>query len=226
MVLIISKDSKSRETIAEMFHYMGVVSECVSTADALKRACPMHHGVLLVGRNILPDPVDYVSRLRSYVGKAPIFAIREDIVDADYSIFDAVYANSVYSSTVVTDMQKLAKERSVKAPGDYRLAGLDACIDIKDVLFLGKNLGLTRTECMIMRYLILSYPKGAGPKDILEHAFRSRRLPDVSCVRTHISSINKKFNELRGHYIICSEKDGYKIMTPELAERKRALAVK
>ena len=113
MVLIISKDSKSRETIAEMFHYMGVVSECVSTADALKRACPMHHGVLLVGRNILPDPVDYVSRLRSYVGKAPIFAIREDIVDADYSIFDAVYANSVYSSTVVTDMQKLNQELQI-----------------------------------------------------------------------------------------------------------------
>ncbi len=226
MILIISRDAESRQTAAEIFHYMGILSECVSIQEALRKAGPMHRAVLMVGKSVLPDPVDYIKRLRAYVGEAPIFALREDIGEDNYGVFDAVYANSVYSSTVVAEMQRLAKARGLTAPGDYRLAGIDACCDITDVLFLGKSLGLTKTESMIMRYLIITYPKGVKPKEILKHAFKANRLPEESGVRTHISSINKKFESLRGHYIICSEKDGYKILTPELAEKRRALAIK
>ena len=114
-------------------------------------------------------------------------------------------------------MAKISKSRGLLPAGIYKLAGINASCDIKSVTFLDEPVHFTRTEAMILRFLISTYPTPCSPDSIIEHAFRSGKHPEPSAVRTHISVMNKKFRAATGRTLFISVAgEGYVVSTPEL----------
>ena len=75
---------------------------------------------------------------------------------------------------------------------------------------------MTRTEAMILRYLIARYPQPVSCKEIVKYAFRQSRAPEPSSVRTHVSLMNKKAESTIGKKIITFvPRRGYIVITPE-----------
>ena len=116
--------------------------------------------------------------------------------------------------------------RGKRAIGSYSLAGIDAGCDLRLPTYFDKEIPLTKTETMILRYLIRIYPRKAKAVEILCHAFKSGRDPEVASVRTHISVMNKKFKKEFGKNLISSfEGGGYTVLTPEYSENREILTV-
>ena len=116
----------------------------------------------------------------------------------------------------IIEYSRLNSKESI---GDYRLAGFDASCDVVGVNYFFQKVNLTKTEAMILRYLIRSYPIPQKSEDILKYAFKASRLPDKSSIRTHISIMNKKFvSHLGDKMIVSVSHDGYRILTPEFAK--------
>ena len=113
-----------------------------------------------------------------------------------------------------------------RAVGCYSLAGIDAGCDLPRPKFFENELKLTKTEAMILRYLIRIYPRRAGAKEILLHAFKSGAKPEPASVRTHISVMNKKFKaEYSRAVVSSSEEGGYTVLTPEYFEQKTKITI-
>ena len=109
-------------------------------------------------------------------------------------------------------------------PGNYELAGFNASINLAHPKYLYKALPFTKSETMILRVLIRTYPLPTAAKTILKYAFRQSRTPDIANVRTHISVMNKKFREIANRNVITfSMQEGYKILTPEILEAMQTI---
>jgi DNA-binding response OmpR family regulator len=68
--------------------------------------------------------------------------------------------------------------------------------------------------------MIRSYPIPQSPENIIKYAFPPARHPDPSCIKTHISVINKKFREREGrNLIIMLPSEGYVVNTAEIIEK-------
>ncbi len=218
MILVIDKSKRQRDTITDMFYYMGILSYGAGPMDALHEVSRMYSAVLVSSLIGIPDPKDYISKLRSY-SDIPIFALS----DEQNPLFDGCFGKNVYSSTLAVSVAKYIRERGERPFGIYRLAGIEASADVTVATYFDKKLGFTKTETMILRYLIKSYPSPAPAKDILKYAFRATRRPEVASVRTHISVMNKKFSALSGVALTFpSDEAGYVIATPELRSKRTA----
>ena len=220
MILVIDKAKRQRDTITDMFYYMGILSYGAAPMEALNEISRMYSAVLVSSLVGIPDPKDYISRLRSY-SDIPIFALS----DEPNPLFDGCYSNNIYSSTLAISIAKYLRERDERPLGIYRLAGIEASADMTVATYFDKKLGFTKTETMILRYLIKSYPSPVSAKNILKYAFRATRRPEAASVRTHISVMNKKYSRLTGVKLTFpSDEAGYVIATPELRnERIEAL---
>ena len=217
MILIIDKNKKCRDSIRDIFYYMGILSMSVSPKEAFTEVSPKYRAVLISNPEDMSDMYDYVSRLRAYSGNIPIFSISRETFSKSFTeLFDRCYPENIYSSRLAADMVEYSEKRGLPSLGKYLLAGIDAGCDLTEVRHLSAKLDLTKTETMILRYLIVSYPTPKLPKDIIRFSFKPTRLPEAAGIRTHISVINKKFHKLRGRYLIESlPKEGYVIITPE-----------
>lgn len=217
MVLVIDKSKRQRDTITDMFHYMGILSYGVSPMDALSEVSRMYSAVLVSSLVGVADPRDYISKLRSYAN-IPIFALS----DEPNPLFDGCFGQNIYSSTLAIAVAKYLTEEGERPIGIYRLAGIDASADITTATYFDNDLSFTKTETMILRYLIKTYPTPVPAKHILKYAFRATRRPEIASVRTHISVMNKKFARLSGVPLTfpCDEM-GYVIATPELRHKRR-----
>ena len=221
MILVIDKSKRQRDTITEMFYYMGILAYGAAPMPALSEVSKRYSAVLVSSLAGVPDARDYILKLRSYTD-LPIFGL----TDENNSLFDRCFSPNIYSSTLATAIAANLEARGEKPLGIYRLAGIDASADEPYATYFDHNLGFTKTETMILRYLIKVYPTPAPAKDILKYAFRATRRPEIASVRTHISVMNKKFSRLAGVPLTFPSLEvGYVIATPELRQMRKETAL-
>lgn len=216
MILVIDKTLHRAAAYADMLHYMGVVARAEGYKTALAEASLCYRAAVIVNPTDLPDMQDYLRRLASYIGKAPIFAIVGNREDIPRTVgFADCFDDGIYSSTLMCRIADYCAKNALKVPGTYVLSGIDASIDRGEVMLFDTAIPLTRTERMILRYLISVYPSSADAEKILKYAYRPSRRPEESSVRAHICIINKKFRKIIGRSLIshkCGE--GYSVITP------------
>lgn len=218
MLLIIDSNKKTAESISDMFYYMGILSCATSAGEALSEISSAYKAVLISNPSSFADIKDYVSKLTSYYSSIPLFSISADPADSICrSIFRKNYSTNSYSSTIAKDIADELLSENRSPLGAYRLAGIDASCDLRQVTAFDKAVPFTKTEVMILRYLISAYPTPQSAKSILKYAFKHNRKPDITGIRTHISVMNKKFRLIRDRNVIISiPEKGYVISTPEI----------
>ncbi len=225
MLLIISKNKKTASDVADTFRYMSILAYAATPSEALSEVSELYRAALVISPELLADSRDFVHRLKSYKLDLPIFAVTDEEFDKDtLSCFDAVFKKPTFSPALAEKIIAFANEQSRARIGDYRLAGINASSDVLGVTYFDKKVRLTKTEAMILRYLIRSYPLPKGAKDILKYAFKSSRAPESSSIRTHISLMNKKLEAImEKRAILLIPHEGYLISTPEYAAKGKLL---
>lgn len=214
MILVISKSEKGANAVADMFRYMGILATATTPSRALSEISTVYSAALIVNPTSLVDVNDYLDRLTSYAATVPIFALCEKGESPAFKRDIKIFSHSTYASRIVSEIAAYSIERGLRIIGDYRLSGIDASVDSRRISYFGKEIALTKTEAMILRALIRTYPIKTPPVRLLEYVFKATKRPDVSNVRTHISMINKKFREAIGENIIISSVGaGYSILT-------------
>ena len=215
MILVVDKSKKRADTVGEILYYMGILSSVKTPKDAL---CPdtKYRAIVVIEPGEIINPEQLVKGMRSFYGNIPIIALykeKEQVSkDAD---FDAALPFDIYSSVLIKRIAEICISRGLDTPGRYTLMGIDASCNLQRPKLYDTPLPFTKTETMILRFLMLSYPKSQSAKNILKFAYKEKRRPELSGVRTHICIINRKFRELKGRNLIESVPEkGYLILTP------------
>lgn len=215
MLLIVDTSRRHATGYEDMFRYMGVLSRVCTPYEALSEISTLYSSVLFTAPHTLPEPWSYMQKFRAYSPGVPCFALTETGEPLAY--FDGAISDKCYSSTALLTMQNYCAEHGLRLPGDYRLAGLNVSADGKVPVYFDTEISCTRTECMLVRYLVRAYPHLVQTRDILRYVFRRNRVPEPSCVRCHISQINRKFRAITGrNLIVRPTRAGYVIATPEV----------
>lgn len=213
MILFIDRSKKSAENLADMFHYMGILARGMTPSDALSEISPLYRAVVISSPSSLPSVSDYIKRLRSYSQITPIFALvssKDDKNTAHY--FDAAFESSSYSSRLAQAMINFVDTHHLPPIGSYMLAAINASVELSTAVYFDSGIPFTRTETMILRYLIRTYPTPRTAKDILLHTYKTSKMPDPANIRTHISIMNKKFrNSFNRNLIYLKPGEGYVI---------------
>ena len=222
MLLIISKNKKIANSVSETFYYMSILSFVASPHEALSEISTIYRAVLVIDPSSFPDITDYVNRIKSYRSDIPIFALVTEPTQMRYAdVFDECFTNTLFTPRLAERIIEYANKNHRSCIGDYYLAGFDASSKTIGVYYFYTKLNLTKTEAMILRYLIRSYPCPTNAKNILKHAFKPSRSPEQSSIRTHLSLMNKKLEKSIGRKMIGFEPSkGYIILTPDYLENK------
>lgn len=217
MLLIICQQKKTARSISETFYYMSMLSYAATPAEALSEVCDDYRAALILNPERFPDISDYVRRLMSYKSNLPIFALTsQDPSSLPKNLFDHIFTVSQFTPAIAKKMVSYCNKHFYAKIGDYYLAGFNASSNIVGAEYFDTPIKLTRTETMILRYLMRTYPIPRDASSILKYAFRHSKSPEPSSIRTHISIMNKKFMEQYGRKMIAHEgNDGYRIITPE-----------
>ena len=220
MVLIIDTSKRTAESISDIFYYMGILSKAATPKEALSEISPVYRAVLISNPDTFPDIEDYTKRLSQYAALVPFFSVSDNPNNPLFRhLFTKNYHNSVYSSSLATDIMRIQDEHSRTPIGIYRLAGIDASCDLAHVTALNDVIPFTKTEVMILRYLIVSYPEAQSAKNILKYSFKQNKKPEITSIRTHISLMNKKYRNIMSKNLIISlPEKGYLISTPEILQ--------
>lgn len=193
MILITDTDKTRRDTVAEMFYYMGILAHAVRPDAVESEIGNGYSALLFTAPDHTPNAEEIADKARKS-GLITVVAIREGESD----VYDLTFPKGTYSAAIATAITRHRTELGLSALGRYECMGLDASCDKPVPTYLGEPLSLTRTEAMILRYLIHSYPRSVTPKEVLTYAFRGSRAPEPSSVRTHISIMNKKLRATLG----------------------------
>ena len=222
MLLIISTNKKIAKTASETFHYMSILSYGATPHEALSEVSNIYRAVLIINPEDFPDINDYIGRIKSYKTDIPIFAVTEGEPPLYYSdIFDGCFGKPDFTPALAEKIIRYASSNNLAKIGDYYLAGFDASSHTVGVYFFYTKLDLTKTESMILRYLIRSYPVPQNAEKILKYAFKPSRAPEPASIRTHLSVMNKKIEAATGRKMIALEPHrGYIILTPEYIKQK------
>jgi DNA-binding winged helix-turn-helix (wHTH) protein len=220
MLLIISKNKKNARSISDTFHYMSILSYVATPHEALSEISNLYRAVLIFNPEGLADVKDYVKRIKSYKSDLPIFALTPYEAPIYYhDIFEKCFPMSTFTPALANEIIDYANKNNKAKVGDYFLAGFDASNYNLGVNYFYDKIHFTKTEAMILRFLIRIYPIPVSCKDIVKYAFRSSRSPDPASIRTHISLMNKRFEATIGRRMITFvPRKGYRIITPEFDE--------
>ena len=220
MLLIIDTNKRRAESISDIFYYMGILSRAATPNEAFAEISSAYKAVIISAPDTFPDIRDFKEKLSSYLS-VPMYSISENPNDKSYKgLFRACFNENIYSSALAVNIANDLKLQNLSPIGTYRLSGIDASCDSTHATALGHTLPFTKTELMILRYLISSYSLPQTPKNILKYAFKPGKQPDISGIRTHISVMNKKFRQILNRNLIISIPDqGYVIATPEILSR-------
>lgn len=220
MILIINKSKKDARGLADMFYFMGILTAATTPHEALSEISTSYRAALIMNPNTLADKEDFVRRLRSYAD-IPLFAITKTPDSLDEHLFDGIIKTSSYAAVAYRYIRNYTETNGFRNPGSYKLAGINASVELYAPMYFNKALPFTKTETMILRTLIKNYPNPTSSKEILKYAFRQTRLPDISNVRTHISVMNKKYRKITTRNVITLfPGEGYVILTPEVMEER------
>ena len=217
MLLIIGRSRSHASAMAEMFNIMGVVTVPATPAEALSEISLFYRAAVIISPESLPEPSEFMKRLLSYNSNIVLFGVSD--TQKDFGILKYVFPKNSKAYDMAYIISEYQKENRLPVIGDYRLAGFNAVATERCVTYFDTPLSFTKTEAMIFRYLIRSYPIPQSSKRILSHAFRPSHTPDDSCVRTHISKLNAKFKKITNrNVVIHKEGQGYIILTPEIID--------
>ena len=224
MLLIISRNKRLASALSDTFYYMSILSYPATPKEALSEISINYRAIVIIDPQSFPDISDYIERLKSLVKEIPLFAISDtEITDLNKS-FCEIFKKNCSSPKIAARIMEVCTSLGKERLGTYKLAGFDASSDRVGVFYFYSKPPLTKTEAMILRYLICSYPNPQNSEQILSHAFRHSRIPEAATIRTHISLINKKLEKISGRRIIeLSPHMGYYISTPELAEKRKIM---
>ena len=216
MILVINKSRMRAATLAEALHIMGLLAFPATPEKALSEIDLAYSAVILMEPDSLADPRDYLSRIRTYHKTIPIFAISDS--GNDYSEIAECFEKSRPAWQIANDIIEYQEARCLPLIGCYRLSSLRAEAYEESVKYFGEDIPLTKTEAMIIRYLIKSYPTPKTAREIISHANRPSRSPSEASVRTFVSLINSKFKKVSGENIVRHESGkGYTILTTVMA---------
>ncbi len=220
MLLIVSRKKSHAQTIANMIRFTGIVCFPATPVEALSEIGTMYRAVVVLEPDTLPDARDFVKRIHSYHSTVPVFALYEGKKFESLPYFNGSYSAATYSATFASKLSAYAVSNGLPSIGDYKLAGINATPGLHDILFFNKPVKLSRTEAMILRFLIRSYPIPQKSKSIIKYIYKPSDAPEESSMRTHICSINKKFYVYTGFPLIRSVTGkGYIICTPDAREK-------
>ena len=224
MLLIISQNKKDAVSVADTFHFMSILAYGATHHEALSEVSDMYRAALILNPERFPDIMDYVRRIRSYRSDIPIFALTAADPPPYYpDIFEACFPLPTFTPALASKIIEYANGNNRARIGDYFLAGFNASSHSLGVSYFYDRVTLTKTETMILRYLIRKYPLTATSEEIIKYAFRTARAPEASSVKTHISLMNKKLEEQIGKRMIeFIPKQGYIIITPEKERIRKA----
>lgn len=220
MILIIDKQKKVATSLSDAFLNMGILARGCTPSEALSEISEIYRAAVITSPQSLADIGEFTERMRRYASGVPLFAVVPEDKKEEYSsLFAAVFTKGSYASKIADGLVKYAEENSLPVPSRYTLAGIDASADLPAPTYFWTALPFTKTETMILRYLICSYPTPVSAEKILFYSYRPSRMPDIANIRTHVSVMNKKFRMITGRNIIepvfnC----GYRLLTPELVE--------
>lgn len=222
MILVVDKHKRAARNLSDALSYMGFVAMGVTPSEALSEISTLYRAVIITSVEALPDPEDYVTRLKQYAKDVPIFAIF-DSTDNKYShLFATSFRRGGYASRLAEGIIRYCDDNELSMPGHYALAGLDISVDLRTPTYFFTPLPFTKTELMILRYLFRIYPATAKSEKILKYAYRPAKRPDPSNIRTHISIINKKFKSITGRNLVYQVfGKGYSILTPEVSDNQK-----
>ena len=217
MLLIICQSKKLAKSVEETFYYMSILAYGATPHEALSEVSGIYRAALIINPDGFPDINDYVNRLKSYKLDLPVFALTESESKPYYSdIFDAIFIKPTMTPHLASKIIDYANKNNRAKIGDYRLAGFDASSNLLGVTYFDRKITLTKTEAMILRYLLRVYPIPQSASKIIKYAFRPSNTPEEASIRTHISGMNKKLNEATGRKMIVHvPRKGYLILTPE-----------
>ena len=217
MLLIISQSKKLAKSVQETFYYMSILAYGATPHEALSEVSGIYRAALIINPDVFPDVNDYVVRLRSYKSDLPVFALTNSEERSFYAdIFDAIFTRNSLTPHLASKIIDFANENSRAKIGDYRLAGFDASSQRVGVSYFDKKIDLTKTEAMILRYLMRVYPIPQNADKITKYCFKPSREPESSSIKTHISVMNKKLDAAIGRKMIVHVPEkGYLILTPE-----------
>ena len=205
MVLIVSQKLKVAVEWSDTFYYMNILSYPCTPSTALNEISTSYNAVLIIEPNELPDSADFVRRLRTQA-TVSVFAVTENPKECkSHHVFDKVFTSAILSGNLAAQMLIYIRSKGAREFGSYVHRGLDIrCTERTPAYFL-KYIKLTKTERIILSYLIIARSDHQHPSKILKYAFKYNRKPGIDCVRAHISKINKKFEEQMNCKIIGSE---------------------
>ena len=217
MILVVSRKKSHSRELVNILEIVGIVSYPVTSGEVFSEISPMYRAVVVIEPDFLFDVRHFIDTIHSYVKGMPVYALYQDKIGEEGRYFTECFTGNIFSSSMVNAMAKYAKRENLPCPGDYRLAGINATVDLGEILYFGKKINLTKTEAKILRFLIRSYPTPRKAETIIKYLYKPTKSPEPSSIRTHVCKINSKFKELFGEGIICSpESAGYVIYTPRV----------
>ena len=219
MLLIVTRSKRAATAVNDIIYRTGVLTHLVKPTEAFNDVSYAYRAVLVMEPQTFPDIEDFLRRLREYVGKMPIFSLSEDGPKNPYAhLFDKSYKIAIMSATLLSSISEVCAEMGMPSIGDYRFGNIDASADLKQALYRDREIDFTRTEMMIIRYLMRVYPLPQSSREILKHSFRPGKQPMPETIKTHISLINKKFRSHSGRNLIIMLDKGYILLTPKIME--------
>ena len=189
---------------------MGILSIAMTPHKALSKVSFVYRAAIILNPEELPDYTDYVTRLQNYSPTTPAFAVTAAEQNLADGVFDGRFSSSSYAANMLKKIVEFSNSKRLPPPGDYRRSIVDLSAYHTTPTILGKGFDLTKTECMVLRYLVRIYPQPAKPDEIISHIYNPTKAPNESNIRTYVSVINKKSIGVFGKSVITSvPKKGY-----------------
>ncbi len=223
MILLLNDELQGAQTLSEILRHMGILSVAATVGSFYKEYSSKYRAILVMQKLYGRLDGQALSDIRAHSQTTPILALAEDGAYSDTEeLYDGVIPFRGNYVKVIRQLIDTVEDMGLIPPGRYALAGTYAGADVEKVLHFDTPLPFTKTETMLLRYLMATYPTPQSAEEILRYSFKKGRSPEPSSIRTHISVINKKFRAITGFNLISTAYDGgYIILTPEiLASRK------
>lgn len=215
MILLIDKSQKDATLVSEILFNMGFLSLAVTPERAPSEISNRFRAVIFLSPERMGSLEEYVPMIRKFSLGSPIFALCRKPYFEGEALFDKVFYDAEISYDLIGDIIEVQTNMKKRRIGSYRAMGIDASVYSDEVTFFDIPLGLTKTETMILRYIAVNFPTRVKPQDILRFAFKSGKCPEIANIRTHISSINKKFVKIaKRQFIVSENRLGYTLAKP------------
>lgn len=214
MVLFISANKKEAVAAANLFKKLQIVSYGTTPQKALAEISPLYHATVLINPEEFADCDDFIERILTYYRGMPIFALTDRPEKLKHpELFMSIESNDIRSASFACKIMDLAEKHGLPTIGLYRVGHLESVCDRAYMTYYGIRIDFSKTESLVLRYLMATAPFPQAPATILKYAFPPAKRPEAATIRTHISTMNKKFTALfpSMDFVIHVPGKGYKI---------------